>query len=602
MADNNKNPRRTIWLSETEPLSHYDIWLSKNQHLNSDGEPLSDSGVQRDCDYIFKVWDCGDWHPIVGLNSTAVNKINTIKNQGYNSINPNTGHTISSYSYDEFHLPLFTKTECSPSELFDAGTIGQAILEYVTQEEWQDIFEGDAFSLAFKWYIEEGDTNLDLLVNPAEAAKLGGIWADVFTIDDMFPDSQIGNSHSQQAIINSYSWLAQAKYKYNHGTSDYNLYVNAKDIIKIVTEYQEDNPDEPGITPGGGAIINPEVLYNSFYDSESIKRDWNDDQQQDADKPRFSLWGAYGTSLMDNAGKYLKIRNDAAEWRVNPGPYSNTNNALEWQSAHDIVIEGTNYTGNTKKYLSCLDGVFSWETNVGTEYYANYPININPQTNIISILPQQGDTGELYLCSKNNTVSWQPIDAGTTYIQGVGISINNINNSINIDTSSATTEGQVLSYDGNGDIEWITIQSGQIYTEGAGIDINSNNKISCNIEDAQNSQLPQGSNISLDVSWTAQRDSLTVSDQNDFSQDIYIYEVCDLSSIQCDYTFNLITSGVQFNNNNPIYLKIQAKNITLQEDTNYICSEQTLSSGIYLVTIQFGIIKFEKINTYTSTP
>jgi hypothetical protein len=45
MADNNKNPRRTIWLSETEPLSHYDIWLSKNQHLNSEGEPVLDNNV-----------------------------------------------------------------------------------------------------------------------------------------------------------------------------------------------------------------------------------------------------------------------------------------------------------------------------------------------------------------------------------------------------------------------------------------------------------------------------------------------------------------------------------------------------------------------------
>jgi hypothetical protein len=45
MADNNKNPRRTIWLSETEPLSHYDIWLSKNQYLNSDGDPMLTSGV-----------------------------------------------------------------------------------------------------------------------------------------------------------------------------------------------------------------------------------------------------------------------------------------------------------------------------------------------------------------------------------------------------------------------------------------------------------------------------------------------------------------------------------------------------------------------------
>ena len=249
MADNNKNPRRTIWLSETEPLSHYDIWLSKNQHLNSDGQPVLDSGVQRPCDYIFKVWDCDNWYPIVGLNSTALNKINTVKNQGYNSTNPNTGHTISSYSYEEFHLPLFTKPASSPSELFDAGTLGGAILEYVTEAEWKNIFEGDAFSYAFKWYIEEGDTNIDLLIDPAEADVLGGIYADEFEIGDIFPDSI--TVPSTYEINASYDWLAQAKYRlgYKTGTpEDYNLYISAKDIISAINAYTTSNPSAPSLS------------------------------------------------------------------------------------------------------------------------------------------------------------------------------------------------------------------------------------------------------------------------------------------------------------------------------------------------------------------
>ena len=236
MADNNKNPRRTIWLSETEPLSHYDIWLSKNQYLNSDGDPISTSNVQRDCDYIFKVWDCDNWHPIVGLNSTAVNKIDTVKNQGYTSTNPNTGHTIDSFSYQEFHLPLFTDPKCSPAELFDAGTIGDAILEYVTQQEWKKIFEGDAFSLAFKLYIEGGNLNINPLVNPAESDKLGGIYADEFQEEDIFFED-FNNHYISQINHANDSWLAQAKYKLGYNTSrpeDYNLYISAKDIISVL--------------------------------------------------------------------------------------------------------------------------------------------------------------------------------------------------------------------------------------------------------------------------------------------------------------------------------------------------------------------------------
>jgi hypothetical protein len=106
---------------------------------------------------------------------------------------------------------LFTKPECSPAELFDAGTIGEAILEYVTEEEWKNIFEGDSFNNSFKYYfktiINEGDTNIiNELLKPAGHEYLGGIWADEFQVEDMFPEGQ--NYHSQSDINNSYNWLA----------------------------------------------------------------------------------------------------------------------------------------------------------------------------------------------------------------------------------------------------------------------------------------------------------------------------------------------------------------------------------------------------------
>ena len=261
---NNKNPRRTIWLSETEPLSHYDIWLSKNQHLNREGDPVSDSGVQRPCDYIFKVWDCDNWYPIIGLNATAVNKIDTVLNVGYTTTH--NGNTISSFSYKEFHLPLFTKEECSPSELFDGGTIGEVILEYMTEEEWGNIFNSEAFENAWETNIE----NID--IRPAEANKLGGIWANTFTSE------YSGNNY-----------IAPCKYKYNHGTSDYNLFVHAKDVMEVIENYIDDHSDDD--------ITYQNMLFRLFENSASIMKGWHEmedsatPQQIQANKPRFVIGG-----------------------------------------------------------------------------------------------------------------------------------------------------------------------------------------------------------------------------------------------------------------------------------------------------------------------
>ena len=177
MAINNLNPRRTVWFSPHEPLNKYDIWLSKNAHYDENGESITDSDAQRDCDYIFKIYDCGK----------------------------------------------------SPAELFDAGTIGNAILTFVSETDWQSIFEGDAFSNAFEEYFQnmvtEGDTNIiNNLLDPANHEYLGGIWADRFT-----------------QSYNGDQYLAQCKYKYqpNNNSPDYNLYVHAKDIIPAINHLTE---------------------------------------------------------------------------------------------------------------------------------------------------------------------------------------------------------------------------------------------------------------------------------------------------------------------------------------------------------------------------
>ena len=590
MADNNKNPRRTIWLSETEPLSHYDIWLSKNQHLNSDGEPLSDSGVQRPCDYIFKVWDCDNWYPIIGFNSTAVNKINTVYNTNY--ITTHNGHSINSSSYQEFHLPLFTSPNSSPQELFDAGTIGEAILEYVTQGEWQDIFEGDAFSLAFKWYIEEGDTNLDLLVNPAEADKLGGIYANEFQEDDMFPEEQ--DYHSQSDINNSYNWLAQAKYKLGYNVSnseDYNLYISAKDIINAINQYQEDNPNEPGITPGGGSTIDPEVLYRSFYNSPTILKGWQENSIS-AQKPRFEL---AGSRLLENRGKIPMLRNDNW-WEIYgegyTGSYDDTNNALVWVSIDDIypVLSEESHENGTRYVINGggkENTYLNWEgkwtnPNSGNEYSAIYPIGINHLTNEISILPYQGNTSKLYLCSENNNVSWQPINTGGTE-----------------------------EYDAGDGIEIQTPQLGNKIIKG-------------NIKECDQNGYNSGFSASTSIEFRAQsgqsviKDVITLLvDGNTNSYNIHPYTYTKISLASGGDIKFVIDGQTQYVNGNPVYvileilgkpnsytIEIQDSQYSNSNDFISINNALTIGSSSYtfgcnvtkfLITMQFGIVKIEPL-------
>lgn len=239
----NSESRRAINYSQQEPINNkYDLWLSENLRYNSEGTLVYDSPGQPACDLILKIYKDGDWRPIAGLNTDHIvtNKINIVP-----------GHI-------ENHLPLFKDPQLSPDELFDAGTLGEAIYQYVTELEWQNIFEGDAFTNAFEYYfptiINNGGININTLIKPAEKTKLGGIWADEFSIEDMFPDTEESRYYTSQQINNSDNWIAQAKYKYHYNSNsshlDYNLYVNAKDVIEAINNYITNNPGAPGVQPG----------------------------------------------------------------------------------------------------------------------------------------------------------------------------------------------------------------------------------------------------------------------------------------------------------------------------------------------------------------
>lgn len=167
-----------------------------------------------------KIWDCGEWKPILGYNSTAANKMNTVNGVEYSCTLPNNYGAYSVTGYTGFHMPLFRNDNSSPDELFDAGTVGNVLLKFVSENEWKTIIEdgglGDAVEFNFPY---------------AGSGSKGGIWADMFSNSDN-PDTSTANK----------TYLAQAKYKYQTTQNDYNLFVHAKDLIEIINTYITENP------------------------------------------------------------------------------------------------------------------------------------------------------------------------------------------------------------------------------------------------------------------------------------------------------------------------------------------------------------------------
>lgn len=240
MAINNLNPRRTVWFSPHEPSNKYDIWLSKNAHYDENGEPTTDSNAQRDCDYIFKIYDCGKWNPIVGFNSTAANKIDIVE-----------GNTL-------YHPAIFTGE--NPNDLYDAGTLGELLANtnFVTQTEWENLFNTTQFIDAFNNVIIDGDEygweNLiqniisggNIEIPFATTSTCGGIYADTFDV--------IANAFKPVEVkfyprVSLYS-------QFNH-----RLCVNAGDIITQINEWQNENPTQPGINAGGNIEL---ATYNKI--------------------------------------------------------------------------------------------------------------------------------------------------------------------------------------------------------------------------------------------------------------------------------------------------------------------------------------------------
>lgn len=303
MAINNLNPRRTVWFSPNEPSNKYDIWLSKNAHYDENEEPTIDSPYQRGCDYIFKIYDCGKWNPIVGFNTTAANKIDTVTGVDY------TIDGVTHSGKNVYHPAIFTAE--SPNELYDAGSLGELLKDthFVTEGDWNDIYNE-----YIKTIIEQYPFDLW----PAEQNELGGIFADRFA-----------STHIDSTAANK-TWMAQCKYKYN-ASSNYNLYVHARDIISAVNDYQTDHPNEPGINTGGDISI--ETLQGLFKNTATLEREviFNSNNHPIV---KDNIWGA-GSSASGNAGKLLKLKDTLQDQTE----YTALNNFIEWVSPDELFGE-----------------------------------------------------------------------------------------------------------------------------------------------------------------------------------------------------------------------------------------------------------------------
>lgn len=231
MAINNLNPRRTVWFSPHEPSNKYDIWLSKNAHYDENGEPTTDSNAQRDCDYIFKIYDCGKWNPIVGFNTTAAYKIDIVE-----------GNTL-------YHPAIFTGE--NPNDLYDAGTLGSLLSNpnFVTEEEWYNVFN----SSNYNWGDIFGDTNwfgdLTWSIIQGGSSDYHIPWADTDVCGGIYSDIHPNSSAVRRAGIQvRFTSTDRNLYDHDYGRiPSHHLAITGDQIINTINDWYNENPGQPGI-------------------------------------------------------------------------------------------------------------------------------------------------------------------------------------------------------------------------------------------------------------------------------------------------------------------------------------------------------------------
>lgn len=584
---NNMNPRRMIWFNQNAPKNKMDLWLSYNRHYEdmsedetTDPQQTTDNPNQRKCDLILKAWDCGKWIPIVGFNTTAANKIDTVTGTQYTppgETNPHNGKTL-------YHPAVFTAE--SPNELFDWGSLGDMLKNelFVTNNDWGSIYNTRIKNLVIQ--------DIDVDIDPATDSELGGIYA-----------SRFDSSHTSGTSNSPY--IAQCKYKFqtSQQTPDYNLFVHAKDIISAVNNLIEQNPNEPGIQPGSDF----DLWLATTSKIGGIRSDTHSNVQNTF-KPVECKF--YPTTWSQQQGRLCVNAKDVVDTFIDSlddnyplligGPGIEVDQVLDHSQIQWKIVGLAN--AQNGQYPRCKinsqqNHTLEWVDSVDTWR----PIQVNGQT----IAGLDDDPS-------GNTVN---------LVKGKGISISTQSSlnritpiKVEIDVNGAE-DGQVLSYNSTTqDIEWVTPQDGS-YTEGIGVQIDTQNSIINSEVLIDNTSHTASTSIEFECAGEPNNGYIkTVIDNNinsGFQLHPFKYTLigCGTSSVIVSFT---VGDQKIYMKGDPVFVELDlskssTKTVSFGSGSKWIiadeCIQMSGNTGSFkdphvLVTIQFGVVKIEPIQDY----
>lgn len=565
---NNMNPRRMIWFNQNAPKNKMDLWLSYNRHYEDtsenetvDPQQVDDNPSQRKCDLILKAWDCGKWIPIVGFNTTAANKIDTVTGVDY------TIDGVTHSGKNVYHPAIFTAE--SPNELYDAGTLGELLKDthFVTEGDWDDIYNE-----YIKTIIEQYPFDLW----PAEPNKLGGIWANTYSS---------GNTS-----------FAQCRYKSN---ADKNLYISGESIIAAIN----------GVT-GDTVHLDIELANTECIGGIKAAQDPNtaDDCRNIpivlAGPNVGSVWGLpFGSGTYpgdtDNETEYLYLPGWALmEWLENP--------YLNGSGDTNPIISG--WRGTRVRGRQDESGLWIELDGIALANDGQIPKRktVSGEVSIEWVDLPEGSQDTWRPISAMISQHEQPIPSGNAlYIAegtGVNININTVGSGTTLTISASGTDytgtnlidvsGSVIGIDmsqnpSNGDViicdsgvaKWGAVPNPKF----SGLSINANNG------NATLNGLVLSSNASLQIEGEQ-------STRSDYSLNTWnYYNISNFKS----FSIEDVPDEME-----PIYIRL------IQSSPAVSCTGDTIDIGDVLsspsgkdifITMQFNIAKFEEINVQ-STP
>lgn len=567
MSIYNLNPRRVVWFSPNEPSNKYDIWLSRNAHLDENGEPTTDSNSQRDCDYIFKIYDCGKWNPIVGFNSTAANKIDIVE-----------GNTL-------YHPAIFTGE--NPNDLYDAGTLGSLLSDpnFVTEQEWYNVFN----SSNYNWGDIFGDTNwfgdLTWSIIQGGSGTYHLPWATTTMCGGILSDTHALTADAFKPIEVKFYPTVSA-----YSSKLHRLCVSASDVIEQINSYYNDNPS-------GQSLSIPLATTSAI---GGIKSDVHSYGVTSAFKPvecKFypnqGTWSSLHERLCINAGDVIAQIIDSLS---NPDE--------NWLFGNHGVTIGQQLGSNRIEWA--IDGL-------GIADEGKYARS--------KYIPQ----------SNRHTIEWVDLPEGTVYTQGTGITISQ--NEISIKTDNAST-GQVLTKTANG-VDWSTPSQQIQYTGTNLIEVdNSNHQIGIDMSSnpsAGNIIICDGTGRDVVAKWGAvpnpnlaiinvecgsgdltltnnilsvRNGSFTINNES-YASDSYVLNEWTYYTVSSYKTLAITSMKLTAN---PVYMRFSPRTSV----SNFTCVGDVIDAQGVLtdtnfyedafVTLQFGVAKFEKVQSIMNNP